>query len=246
MDEIVDRIPTISYDDLPLDALHSASQKVQSLITPTTQQFANMPFFMLILNRQITRLLAMREQKKSYSVHQYNASEWAPVVGEEDFRDISVFPTTEEIFSVARGEISKKVRPNIVEGKYKNVMHYLDTHFRLLRYTPKYPQLTTYSEDCLQPLREGIRTFLETKDQSSTRDIRVYRDVRMKAMQCSRSGIVYRVSFQVDAEVSWERSKRLIYGSLLCLSSDDFKTLLWATVSNRDTALLTQRWVREK
>jgi hypothetical protein len=63
----------------------------------------------------------------------------------------------------------------------------------------------------------------------------------MKAMQCSRSGIVYRVSFQVDVDVSWERSKRLIYGSLLCLSCDDFKTLLWATVSNRDTALLAQR-----
>lgn len=80
------------------------------------------------------RLLAGREQKKSYSVQQYGASEWTPVVGEEDFRDISVFPTTEEIFSVARGEISQKVRPNIIEGKYKNVMHYLDTHFRLLRY----------------------------------------------------------------------------------------------------------------
>jgi hypothetical protein len=30
-----------------------------------------------------------------------------------------------------------------------------------------------------------------------------------------------------------------MYGSLLCLSSDDFKTMLWATVANRDTALLT-------
>jgi hypothetical protein len=100
-------------------------------------------------------------------------------------------------------------------------MHYLDTHYRLLR------------EDCLQPLREGIRGYIATKDREASRDIKVYHSVRMKGIQCSRVGIVYRISFKVDCEVAWERSKRLMYGSLLCLSCDDFKTLLWATVSNR-------------
>lgn len=42
---------------------------------------------------------------------------------------------------------SSKINPNIVDGKYKNVMHYLDTHFRLLR------------EDCIHPLREGIKAY---------------------------------------------------------------------------------------
>ena len=33
--------------------------------------------------------------------------------------------------------------------------------------------------------------------------------------------------------VNFARSKRLITGSLLCISNDNFKTLLWATVADR-------------
>jgi hypothetical protein len=73
-------------------------------------------------------------------------------------RDISVFPSTEEILSIGPGELAKKLSPNIVEGKYKNVMHYLDTHFRLLR------------EDCLQPLREGIKGYIAHKQARSSGD----------------------------------------------------------------------------
>ena len=34
--------------------------------------------------------------------------------------------------------------------------------------------------------------------------------------------------------VRWENSKRLIYGSLVCLSCDNFENYLFATVSDRD------------
>lgn len=34
--------------------------------------------------------------------------------------------------------------------------------------------------------------------------------------------------------VRWENSKRLLYGSLVCLSMDNFETFLFATVSDRD------------
>ena len=34
--------------------------------------------------------------------------------------------------------------------------------------------------------------------------------------------------------VKWERSKRLNFGSLVCLSSDEFSSLVFATVENRD------------
>lgn len=40
--------------------------------------------------------------------------------------------------------------------------------------------------------------------------------------------------------VRWENSKRLLYGSLVCLSMDNFETFLFATVSDRDPKLLKQ------
>lgn len=34
--------------------------------------------------------------------------------------------------------------------------------------------------------------------------------------------------------VRWQNSKRLIYGSLVCLSCDNFESFLYATVSDRN------------
>ena len=49
---------------------------------------------------------------------------------------------------------------------------------------------------------------------------------------------VYRIMFDVMhpkvKRVNWERSKWLKYGTLVCLSSDEFNTLVFATVENRD------------
>eukprot|EP01114_Cavostelium_apophysatum_P012330 TRINITY_DN2745_c0_g1_i2.p1 TRINITY_DN2745_c0_g1~~TRINITY_DN2745_c0_g1_i2.p1 ORF type:complete len:1671 (+),score=513.90 TRINITY_DN2745_c0_g1_i2:432-5444(+) len=219
LQEIMERLSPSYYQDLPLDALQAAAQKLQrgSLLSPATIS-------------TISRLIQLREQRKSQLAQHYQTREWTPQGEEEDFRNISVFPSTEEILEVESGQLSSKISPNIVDGKYKNVMHYLDTHFRLLR------------EDCIQPLREGIKSYIATKQNSTgqiSRDIRIYHDVNIKGIQCGRQGIVYRVAFRLDCDVQWERSKRLMYGSLLCLSCDDFKTLLWATVANRDSALLT-------
>lgn len=197
--------------DLPLDTLQSCVEKIKSNLSPQIIQSVN-------------KMLKIRNYRKSEVAEQFKAKQWSPKGEEEDFRNISIFPNPEEILSVEKGKLSSKIRPNIINGKYQNVMHYLDTHFRLLR------------EDCIQPLREGIRSFKENKN---SRDIRVYKEVVMCGIQCGRAGIVYRISFQLDRPpLSWESSKRLIYGSLLCLSSDGFETLLWATVVNRDPFLL--------
>lgn len=40
--------------------------------------------------------------------------------------------------------------------------------------------------------------------------------------------------------VRWENSKRLVYGSLVCLSCDHFESLLYATVADRDPKKLTK------
>jgi len=145
-----------------------------------------------------------------------------------DFRHMPVFPSADEILSSADGP--SELRPNIVDGHYDSALQYLDTHFRLLR------------EDCLAPLRGGVRAYLSGE---ASPDVRVYPSCQLVGLHCGRDGVFYRVSFKLPpgTSVSWERSKRLMYGSLLLLSADGFQgsSLLWATVANRDPALCSSR-----
>jgi hypothetical protein len=54
----------------------------------------------------------------------------------------------------------------------------------------------------------------------------------------------YRISFQKGGNAKsakmFLRSNRLMFGALVCLSSDDFNTLHWATVQNRDEKFLVK------
>ncbi|XP_078608442.1 LOW QUALITY PROTEIN: NFX1-type zinc finger-containing protein 1-like [Branchiostoma floridae x Branchiostoma japonicum] len=129
------------------------------------------------------------------------------------------------------------LRPNIVRGRYQDVDTYLDVQFRLLR------------EDFVRPLREGIAEFLDMRrrglDQSRLQDIRVYHDVHVAYPTYSNNGIVYRIQFDSSRlkGVPWGASKRLIYGSLVCLSNDEFGTMHFAMVVNRDPKELEQGWL---
>lgn len=57
----------------------------------------------------------------------------------ENFRMLSIVPTRDDLM-----DSTPFVRPNIVQGAYNDVEHYLDVQFRLLR------------EDCFGPIRDGI------------------------------------------------------------------------------------------
>ena len=55
-------------------------------------------------------------------------------------------------------------------------------------------------------------------------------------MVCKDS-LEHRVQFEMSHQlkrVRWQSSKRLLYGSLVCLTMDDFETLFFAVVTNRD------------
>ena len=77
--------------------------------------------------------------------------------------------------------------------------------------------------------------------EKKVKDVNVYRDVTVLYPVCSGKGMVYRIQFNPFRHsvkhVNWKKSKRLKFGSLLCLSTaaDDFYTPLIATVENRDT-----------
>lgn len=160
-----------------------------------------------------------------------------------DFRRLPLFPTIEEIMAGPK-ELSKRLSRNVVRGKYDSLNHYLDTHFRLLR------------EDAITSIRDGIKAYRMEMEQSEATppsarpkpsEVSFYQGVRLTGICPTFTGIVHRISFQVgsgsgkrkvEAQVDWRRSQRLLYGSLLCLSPDHFRTLIWATVANRDISLL--------
>ena len=113
--------------------------------------------------------------------------------------------------------------------------HYLDVQFRLLR------------EDFVAPLRDGIMQYNEALQSGETtsrnRDIRLYFDVYVKHSVCTEeSGLVHCIQFDTEplTNIIWDTSKRLLHGSLLCLSSNNFQTVLFASVVDRKSDLLEE------
>ncbi|XP_051887506.1 NFX1-type zinc finger-containing protein 1 isoform X2 [Pristis pectinata] len=150
---------------------------------------------------------------------------------EDNYRTMTIYPTYNEVHL----EEKPFLRPNLITEKYANAEVYLDTHFRLLR------------EDFVRPLREGILDLLHNYDGKGLRrkkfdDIRVYFNTRILVPLCTASGVGYKVQFDTQPLkfVRWQNSKRLLYGSLVCMSKDNFETLLFATVSDRDPKKLKE------
>ena len=155
----------------------------------------------------------------------------------DNFRRLSVIPGHNDLCS----GVEPFLRPNLVAGRYPDVETYLDVQFRLLR------------EDFFRPLREGLqeyKTIVEGKAPWKNRRIRVdnlrlYQDVRVIKSEKERDEQTYYVfQFAGMKGIRWENSKRLIFGSLLLLSVDNFQSFLLFTVSNRDLELLSNNSIK--
>ena len=166
----------------------------------------------------------------------------------ENIKIISILPTLDEINSKQRPYLRK----NIVNGAYKNVDHYLDIQFRLLR------------EDFLKPLRDGITEFRalikkEKEKNSKLTDANIFESGELKkkisyidglkayfnvsfiSSMASDEGIELSIQLDINKckNVAWELSKQFMYGSLVCLSNDFFnENLILAVISDRDTKKL--------
>lgn len=146
------------------------------------------------------------------------------------------------------------LQQNITYGPYLSLNHYMDVQFRLLR------------EDFMCPLREGILCFREmikqmkqkSNQQSGEIDIsklvkprridslNVYANVRVESSFLSDNGIVYMIKLDEKStrSINWQNSKRLMYGSLVCLSSDYFADeCMTGTVCMRDPDMLKREGV---
>ena len=148
----------------------------------------------------------------------------------QNFRELSVIPSAADLLCSR-----PFLRKNITDRRFNDLDHYLDVQFRLLR------------EDFVMPLRDGIKQLTKDKDllepttsNTSPRahDVSVYHGVTVLYPVCNRKGRVFKIKFNQShskvRRIKWERSKRLKFGSLLCLSSDDFNTVVFASVENRD------------
>lgn len=147
----------------------------------------------------------------------------------QNFRELSVIPQAADLC------FKPFLRENIIDRKFKDLDHYLDVQFRLLK------------EDFVMHLRDGIKQLTKENNSLETSpgkkikradDVSAYNDVTVLHPVCNRKGLVYRIRFNPShpkvKRVNWERSKRLKFGSLVCLSPDEFSTrLVFATVENR-------------
>ncbi|XP_052816634.1 NFX1-type zinc finger-containing protein 1-like [Mya arenaria] len=142
----------------------------------------------------------------------------------DDFRDISIFPKMKDI---SLNEVPF-LRANKVEGKYSSVDTYLDVQFRLLR------------EDYVKPLRDGIFEYQKSiktgENVKKLRNIRIYHSVQILFPVCTSSGLNHIVRFDNSSlkGINWVASQRLKHGSLVCLSPDNFETVVYAVIKNRD------------
>lgn len=151
------------------------------------------------------------------------------------FKNLSIFPTHDDLLSPN----TVPIQPNIINGAYPSVEHYLDIQFKLLR------------EDCFGPLREGISKYLENPSKRRHENIRVYPKVRIIRNYVSNN----RVGHLVD--IAWKErtthglvdskryayNKHLMFGSLLLFTSDNFETILCATVLDSSLNLLGDGYV---
>ena len=139
----------------------------------------------------------------------------------DDYRRLPLIPTLKEISCNRR---PTNLQANIIQGPYENWSHYYEVHFRLLR------------EEFLAPLRRGVSCYREGKRGRDLSDVTVYNSVQIIGTKLLLSGICYKVRFDNSRfrRSGWEHSKRLLTGSLICLSPDEFNSIvLFATVAER-------------
>ncbi|GAB1605470.1 NFX1-type zinc finger-containing protein 1-like [Argonauta hians] len=146
----------------------------------------------------------------------------------EDFRELPLVPSVEEITS----NKFPVLRKNIEKGVYEDLEHYLDVQFRLIR------------EDFVRPLRDGLASLRgregEMENYNKNEDFHIYQNASVIDWVLDNSGFHYKVIFDVSrlGDINWEQTKRFIFGSLLCFSADNFVATYYGTVSDRNLAEL--------
>ncbi|KAJ6634627.1 NFX1-type zinc finger-containing protein 1, partial [Pseudolycoriella hygida] len=146
----------------------------------------------------------------------------------EDFRKIGIYPDTFDILS----NHDPFIRKNVVDGKYVGgIDHYLDVQFRLLR------------EDFVRALRLGINEYRRIRNKPEEmakvkfriNDLNIYKNVQIFKSKLVHNDQLHFCKFDCTPfrNIRWQYNKRMMSGSLVCLSPDDFETFFFATVAGQ-------------
>ncbi|KAI8977492.1 RNA helicase [Mycotypha africana] len=172
--------------------------------------------------------------------------QFSEVIDYTAFRQQEVIPDFDDIIveeDENEGRSFRDPLPNIpinkVKSSYDSIEQYLYTHFELMR------------QDFLIPLQKAIKAYkadydlvkdkedisLSMEGLSAQRPYRLYEHVHLNAIVFGSRQPLYRISFRLPyyVRVNWTQSKRLLPGSLVLLSKDNFdQDLKIATVVNRE------------
>ncbi|XP_055607066.1 NFX1-type zinc finger-containing protein 1-like [Uranotaenia lowii] len=158
----------------------------------------------------------------------------------------TIYPTLEEL---KKTEID--LEPNIVNGAFSSVEHYLKI------------QLTLLKEDFMIPLRNGIEAFKAGDEESFNNDasldgIRIHKCVKLLLpsnvnRHSAKNELIIvdldpeqRVLGKSDVygEMALHESKRLMTGSMICLTSSiALEDLIVAVINHRDSEQLSNGYV---
>ena len=217
---VLNVIPQSCYNAIPIPYLSDAVTNNPML--HSTESLKSKLDDILELHRSILEQQTVDSIKKS---KQSQASlEW----DNSEYRNMQVIPEWHE---VRDPNPPTRLRPNIIREQYEDWMHYYDVQFRLLR------------EDFIAPLRKGIKDYRDGKEGRNISNLRVYFNVKIAKPVFTNSGLCHEITFQMKnmGKINWEHSKRFIYGSLVCLSPDNFEhTAFFATITNREPEKLKE------
>ncbi|KAL3857885.1 hypothetical protein ACJMK2_012514 [Sinanodonta woodiana] len=173
------------------------------------------------LEKQSSLLKAITE---SFERKQNKREENREFQGELFAETLPILPDIDIIRQVKETDIPK----HELGQKFENDRHYVSHMFILFR------------EDFIRPLCKGIRDYISYKERGSierfrSTDVRLFEGVMLHSTDSNvDNGIVWTVQFEFKFRGNCYIPSVLQYGSLLCLSPDDFNTMSYATVVNRD------------
>ncbi|XP_023016144.2 NFX1-type zinc finger-containing protein 1 isoform X1 [Leptinotarsa decemlineata] len=181
-----------------------------------------------VLSEKVENMKSQMVQKFHLETPQHhhsnmnNEDDWIPP---NNFRTVSVIPDIVEVVLKQQPFL----RRNKIKGPYRNVEHYLDVQFRLLR------------EDFIAPLRRGICQYLEKSDLKRYDDIKIHQKIHFLCEENINELKCFRIKFDFNNKkktLKYENSKQFMFGSLVCFSNDQFVSIIFAKIVKRDPEMI--------
>ena len=165
------------------------------------------------------RVIDLKVQRDKIRQGLYQAAHSDQAVVEEE----CILPSPKELQSLV------PLKKNIVKGPFPSVTEYVSIFYSLVR------------EDFIDPLRVALSTVKQNKQV-------LYKDVQYEnySPDFFSNDIACIFRFTTTEKINWESSTKLRYGSLLCLSKDNFATFMFAIVAEREVEDLKRNLIKVK